>query len=109
MSRFTSSIARSWSVTRRNWWRTFTPLLVIYLVVYLVSNIIVTPLLFISLAAMALVALPLEAALTGPLLGLALQLKAMDQEVRLCVPPDFREWIEGLGLAVTPIGLSDFI
>ena len=26
------------------------------------------------------------------------------QEVRLCVPPDFRDWIEGLGFPVTPIG-----
>jgi len=22
----------------------------------------------------------------------------------MCVPPDFREWIEGLGMTVTPIG-----
>jgi len=39
-----------------------------------------------------------------PLVALALQLKALGQEVRLCVPPDFREWIEGLGLPVVPIG-----
>jgi UDP:flavonoid glycosyltransferase YjiC (YdhE family) len=39
-----------------------------------------------------------------PLVALALELRALGQEVRLCVPPDFREWIEGLGLAVTPIG-----
>ena len=39
-----------------------------------------------------------------PLVGLGLELKAQGQEVRLCVPPDFREWIEGLGLPVTPIG-----
>lgn len=39
-----------------------------------------------------------------PLVGLAWQLKALGQEVRLCVPPDFREWIEGLGMPVTPIG-----
>jgi vancomycin aglycone glucosyltransferase len=39
-----------------------------------------------------------------PLVALALQLRAFGQEVRLCVPPDFREWIEGLGLPVTPIG-----
>ena len=39
-----------------------------------------------------------------PLVALALQLKALGQEVRLCVPPDFREWIEGLGLPVIPIG-----
>src|SRR5690349_1922178 len=39
-----------------------------------------------------------------PLVALALHLTATGHEVRLCVPPDFRDWIEGLGLAVTPIG-----
>jgi vancomycin aglycone glucosyltransferase len=39
-----------------------------------------------------------------PLVALALELKDLGQEVRLCVPPDFRDWIEGLGLPVTPIG-----
>lgn len=39
-----------------------------------------------------------------PLVALGVQLKALGQEVRMCVPPDFREWIEGLGMAVTPIG-----
>jgi vancomycin aglycone glucosyltransferase len=39
-----------------------------------------------------------------PLVALALKLSALGQDVRLCVPPDFREWIEGFGLAVTPIG-----
>ena len=39
-----------------------------------------------------------------PLVGLAWQLKALGQEVHLCVPPDFRDWIEGLGMPVTTIG-----
>lgn len=39
-----------------------------------------------------------------PLLALAQQLRALGQEVQLCVPPDFREWIEGFGMPVTPIG-----
>ncbi|MFL5620510.1 MAG: glycosyltransferase [Gemmatimonadaceae bacterium] len=39
-----------------------------------------------------------------PLVALATQLKALDQDVHLCVPPDFRAWIEGLGFSVTPIG-----
>ena len=39
-----------------------------------------------------------------PLVALALELKALGEQVRLCVPPDFRDWIEGLGLPVTPIG-----
>jgi vancomycin aglycone glucosyltransferase len=39
-----------------------------------------------------------------PLVALALRLRALDQEVHLCAPPDFREWIESLGLPVTPVG-----
>ncbi|WP_030452195.1 glycosyltransferase [Herbidospora cretacea] len=39
-----------------------------------------------------------------PLVALATELRALGQEVHLCVPPDFRGWIEGLGLPVTPIG-----
>ena len=39
-----------------------------------------------------------------PLVALASDLKALGQEVRLCVPPDFREWIESLDMEVTPIG-----
>ncbi|HEX8276178.1 MAG TPA: glycosyltransferase [Longimicrobiaceae bacterium] len=39
-----------------------------------------------------------------PLVALALELRELGSEVRLCVPPDFREWIEGLGMPVTPIG-----
>jgi vancomycin aglycone glucosyltransferase len=39
-----------------------------------------------------------------PLVALASQLKALGQEVRLCVPPDFKEWIENLGMPVAPIG-----
>ena len=39
-----------------------------------------------------------------PLVALALQLRAVGQEVRLCVPPDFQDWIDRLGIPVTPIG-----
>jgi vancomycin aglycone glucosyltransferase len=39
-----------------------------------------------------------------PLVALASELKALGEDVHLCVPPDFRAWIEGLGMAVTPIG-----
>lgn len=39
-----------------------------------------------------------------PLVALALQLRALGQEVHLCVPPDFQDWIESLGMPVTPIG-----
>ncbi len=39
-----------------------------------------------------------------PLVALGQQLQEFGQEVHLCVPPDFRGWIEGLGMTVTPIG-----
>jgi vancomycin aglycone glucosyltransferase len=39
-----------------------------------------------------------------PLVALALQLKTLSQDVRLCVPPDFQPWIAELGLPVTTIG-----
>jgi vancomycin aglycone glucosyltransferase len=39
-----------------------------------------------------------------PVVALASHLKALGHEVRVCVPPDFRAWIEGLGIPVTPIG-----
>jgi vancomycin aglycone glucosyltransferase len=39
-----------------------------------------------------------------PLVALALEVRALGHGVRLCVPPDFREWIETFGLSVTPIG-----
>jgi vancomycin aglycone glucosyltransferase len=39
-----------------------------------------------------------------PLAGLAVALRALGAAVRLCVPPDYREWIEGLGFPVVPIG-----
>jgi hypothetical protein len=77
-----AAIGRSWSVTRGNWWRTFTPLLVISLVVSFASNIIVTPLMFVSLAGMALVGLPLEAVLTGPLVALTLIVMYYDLRLR---------------------------
>jgi vancomycin aglycone glucosyltransferase len=39
-----------------------------------------------------------------PLVALASQLKALGHEARLCVPPDFKNWIESFGIPVTPIG-----
>lgn len=38
-----------------------------------------------------------------PLVALAHQLWELDQDVHICVPPDFCEWIEGMGMVVTPI------
>jgi vancomycin aglycone glucosyltransferase len=39
-----------------------------------------------------------------PLVALAVQLKEFGQEVRICAPPDFRDWIEGLGIPFVPLG-----
>ncbi len=39
-----------------------------------------------------------------PLVALASELGMLDQEVRMCVPPDFRDQIESLGIPVVPIG-----
>jgi vancomycin aglycone glucosyltransferase len=39
-----------------------------------------------------------------PLVALGQALTSLGQEVRLCVPPDFRAWIEQLGMPVVPIG-----
>jgi vancomycin aglycone glucosyltransferase len=39
-----------------------------------------------------------------PLVALASRLRESGHQARLCVPPDFRDWVEGLGFPVTPIG-----
>ncbi|MBB2748830.1 UNVERIFIED_ORG: vancomycin aglycone glucosyltransferase [Microbispora rosea subsp. rosea] len=39
-----------------------------------------------------------------PMVALAMALRGLGQEARLCVPPDFRDWVEGLGFPVVPIG-----
>ncbi len=39
-----------------------------------------------------------------PLLALALELQAMGHAARLCVAPNFKEWIESYGLECIPIG-----
>jgi vancomycin aglycone glucosyltransferase len=39
-----------------------------------------------------------------PILALALELQALGQRAKLCVAPDFKEWIESFGLECTPIG-----
>jgi vancomycin aglycone glucosyltransferase len=39
-----------------------------------------------------------------PVLALALALRAHGHEPRLCVPPDFKDWIEAHGLTCIPIG-----
>jgi vancomycin aglycone glucosyltransferase len=39
-----------------------------------------------------------------PVVALASHLRGLGHGVRVCVPPDFREWVESLGIPVTPIG-----
>ncbi|MDR3573825.1 MAG: glycosyltransferase [Anaerolineaceae bacterium] len=39
-----------------------------------------------------------------PLVALALELRALGHQARLCVAPNFKEWIESYGLECTPIG-----
>ncbi len=39
-----------------------------------------------------------------PMVALALQLIELGQEVRICAPPDFGEWIGGLGIPFVPVG-----
>jgi vancomycin aglycone glucosyltransferase len=39
-----------------------------------------------------------------PIVVLALELKALGHTARLCVAPNFKEWIESYGLECTPIG-----
>jgi vancomycin aglycone glucosyltransferase len=39
-----------------------------------------------------------------PVVALALQLRELGQEVRVCAPPDFRDWVDTLGIPFTPVG-----
>jgi vancomycin aglycone glucosyltransferase len=39
-----------------------------------------------------------------PLVALAEQLRERGQEVRICAPPDFGDWIEGLDIPFVPLG-----
>lgn len=37
-------------------------------------------------------------------LALAVKLKELGQEVRICAPPDFREWVETFGISFVSVG-----
>jgi vancomycin aglycone glucosyltransferase len=39
-----------------------------------------------------------------PVVALALQLRELGQEARVCAPPDFRDWIDTLGIHFTSVG-----
>jgi vancomycin aglycone glucosyltransferase len=38
------------------------------------------------------------------ILALAVKLKELGQEARICAPPDFREWVESFGISFVPVG-----
>ncbi|MEV4525213.1 glycosyltransferase [Streptosporangium sp. NPDC049304] len=39
-----------------------------------------------------------------PVVALAVRLRELGKEVRVCAPPDFRDWIGGLGIPFAPLG-----
>ncbi|MEV4097785.1 glycosyltransferase [Streptosporangium saharense] len=39
-----------------------------------------------------------------PMVGLAVRLRALGAEVRVCAPPDFAELLDGVGVPLTPLG-----
>jgi vancomycin aglycone glucosyltransferase len=39
-----------------------------------------------------------------PVVALALRLREIGHAARLCAPPDFQEWVEGLGIDFVPLG-----
>lgn len=39
-----------------------------------------------------------------PLVALALQLRELGHEARICAPPDFRDWIDTFGIPFVPVG-----
>jgi vancomycin aglycone glucosyltransferase len=41
-----------------------------------------------------------------PVVALALAARSLGHQVRLCVPPNFIDWVTGLGFAATPIGIE---
>ncbi len=40
-----------------------------------------------------------------PVLALALEVRKLGHQVRLCVPPNFLDWVGGFGIDVTPMGV----
>lgn len=41
-----------------------------------------------------------------PAVALAVELRRLGQDVRLCVPPNFIDWVTGLGFEATPVGVE---
>ncbi|MGK3998579.1 glycosyltransferase [Sorangium sp. So ce1024] len=41
-----------------------------------------------------------------PVVGLAVEMRRRGHDVRLCVPPNFIDWVGGLGFKATPVGIA---
>lgn len=41
-----------------------------------------------------------------PAVALALEVRQLGHEVRMCVPPNFTDWVAGLGFEATPVGIE---
>ena len=41
-----------------------------------------------------------------PVIALAVEVRTLGHDVRLCVPPNFIEWVEALGFPATPVGIE---
>jgi vancomycin aglycone glucosyltransferase len=41
-----------------------------------------------------------------PVMALAMEVRALGHEVRLCVPPNFIDWAQSLGFIATPVGIE---
>jgi vancomycin aglycone glucosyltransferase len=41
-----------------------------------------------------------------PAAALALEVRELGHEVRMCVPPNFTDWVAGLGFKATPVGIE---
>ncbi|HTN90396.1 MAG TPA: glycosyltransferase [Sorangium sp.] len=41
-----------------------------------------------------------------PVVALAVEMRRRGHDVRLCVPPNFIDWVSGLGFTATPIGIA---
>ena len=75
------AIARSWSVTRRNWWRTFVVLLVVGLATGVITGLAGGGQ-FLSLGVQYLIVIPLLTALAAPLTTVAYLVLYYDLRLR---------------------------
>jgi hypothetical protein len=62
------AFGRSWLLTWKNWWRTFLPLLLVYVATYILSYV-AGVVQYLSIICASLIAVPLVAGLTAPLIA----------------------------------------